>query len=279
MSGKHRSLEALPTPSGRKPDLPSYVTYCGLELLLEAQKPRTRMHEEMMFIITTQVSELWFKAAFHELEAVRRAIRSDELESGLSLLTRAREILRQLANTLDVLGTLAPQEFNRIREGFGDASGFQSFAYRRLEFVLGKKDARLIRPYRASERISGMLAETLRAPSVYDEAIRLLHRRGFTIADSCRQRDWTGPYRSHPSVELAWSRAYGLGSLHPLCTLGERLLDVDALLQQWRHRHLVAAQRQIGAKRGSAGTPGVEWLNRMIEHRYFPELWSIRTVL
>jgi tryptophan 2,3-dioxygenase len=279
----------------RKPDLPeapesgahvdfsgemSYGDYLGLDRILDAQNRRSANHNEMLFIIQHQTTELWMKLVIHELKAAIDQLRRDELQPAFKMLARVSRIMAQLIQAWDVLSTLTPSEYLAFREQLGRSSGFQSYQYRTIEFLLGNKNASLVAPHAHRADISGPLDAVLRAPSLYDEAIRLLARRGFAIDAAMVERDWSKPYEPNMSVEAAWTSVYRDTARHwDLYELAEELVDLEDFFRQWRFRHVTTVERVIGFKRGTGGTAGVAYLRKLLDIRLFPELWDLRTAL
>ena len=257
-----------------------YGGYLCLDLLLSAQRPRSDDHDEMLFIVIHQASELWIKLLLHELTAAARFLSADRIEDALKILARVGRVQVQLIQAWDVLSTMTPHDYARLRPHLGASSGFQSYQYRRLEFLLGNKDARLIDVHRDDPAQYQILRDTLAAPGLYDEALMLLARRGFAVPADRIMRDWREPYQEDDRVEAAWLEVYGdVAANWELYDLAEKLVDVDDRFQQWRFRHLRTVERIIGFKRGTGGSSGVPYLSRAMELRLFPELWSLRTKL
>jgi tryptophan 2,3-dioxygenase len=257
-----------------------YGGYLCLDVLLSAQRPRSDDHDEMLFIIIHQASELWIKLLLHELTEAARLIRQDAIEDTLKILARVGRVQLQLIQSWDVLSTMTPHDYGRLRPHLGASSGFQSYQYRQLEFLLGNKDARLIDVHRDDPAHYALLRDTLAAPSLYDEVLMLLGRRGFALPDEVLVRDWAQPHQANAAVEAAWLKVYGDVEAHwDFYDLAEKLVDVDDRFQQWRFRHLRTVERIIGFKRGTGGSSGVPYLSRAMELRLFPELWSLRTKL
>lgn len=258
----------------------SYGDYLHLDRLLDAQHPLSGNHNEMLFIIQHQASELWMKLALHELRAAQARVQADDLDPAFKMLARVSRIMAQLIQAWDVLSTLTPSEYTDFREHLGRSSGFQSFQYRLLEFTLGNKDRMLAAPHQHRPAIHGELIRTLERPSLYDDAILLLHRRGFAIDDSAQTRDWSHPYRAQASVAAAWTAVYRDTPRHwDLYELAEKLVDLEDYFRQWRFRHVTTVERIIGLKPGTGGTSGVGYLRKQLEIVLFPELWQLRTVL
>jgi len=274
----------------RKPDDPmagihwdldqsmSYGQYLQLDKVLSAQKPLSGQHDEMLFIVIHQASELWMKLCLHELAATRAQIRADDLEPAFKMLSRVARAQAQLIQSWDVLGTMTPADYMRFRDSLGQSSGFQSWQYRLLEFLLGNKDARLIEVHASDPPVHALLGRELATPSLYDEALRLLKRRGFDIPPERVERDWTKSYEAHPAVEAAWLAIYRDSNAHwDLYELAEKLVDLEYRLQQWRFAHLKTVERIIGFKRGTGGSAGVGYLEHVLKRGFFPELISLRT--
>ena len=262
------------------PRAQSYGEYLQLDALLGAQQPRSADHDEMLFIVVHQASELWMKLALHEVAAAIDHLRRDELLPCFTSLTRIGHIQQQMMQAWDVLATLTPFDYARFRNQLGRSSGFQSWQYRLLEFTIGNKNRELIAVHRADPVAYAALEAALAAPSLYDEVLQLLSRRGFGIPDELLVRDFSEPYRPHKQVTAAWLAVYHSTATHwELYELAERLMDLDHRFQLWRFSHLKTVERIIGHKRGTGGTSGVSYLARALELRFFPELWSVRTSL
>jgi tryptophan 2,3-dioxygenase len=258
----------------------SYGDYLQLDQVLGAQRPRSRDHNEMLFIVQHQASELWMKLVIHELCAARDRVRSDDLQPAFKMLARVSRIMAQLVQSWDVLATLTPAEYSAFRDDLGASSGFQSFQYRMIEFLLGNKDAARMEPHRHRPELYAALEELDRSPSIYDEAIRLLARRGFAIDPECVERDWSALHTCNESILQAWVQVYRSTAEHwELYELAEKLVDLEDAFRQWRFRHATTVERVIGMKRGTGGTSGVNYLRRVIEVELFPELWRARTAL
>jgi len=256
----------------------SYSEYLQLEKLLDAQKPLTYEHDEMMFIIVHQTSELWLRLFLHELDGVMNCVRKDELDPSFKMLARISRVQTQLTATWDVLSTMTPAEYSLFRNALGRSSGFQSVQYRLLEFKLGNKHPDMLAVHRRDPKGQEALQAALDAPSLYDEVLRCLSRRGYGIPDSHLARDFKDPYQANKQVAGAWLGVYHNAEKDwDLYELAERLVDLDQKFQLWRCHHLKTVERIIGYKRGTGGTGGVSYLNKALELRFFPELWSIRT--
>ncbi|MFQ5974384.1 MAG: tryptophan 2,3-dioxygenase, partial [Alphaproteobacteria bacterium] len=258
----------------------SYGDYLALDEILAAQHPLSDSHDEMLFIVIHQATELWMKLAIHELGAAMDRIARDDLSPCFKMLARVSRVQAQLIQSWDVLSTLTPAEYLVFRGLLGQASGFQSYQYRLIEFMLGNKNRAALRPHAHAPAIHGRLEAQLMRPSIYDEAIRLLGRRGFGIDPAVIDRDWSAPYRPHESVKSAWARVYGdTARFWDLYELAEKLVDLEDWFQQWRFRHMTTVERIIGHRTGTGGTAGVGYLRRALDIRFFPELWELRTDL
>ncbi len=270
-------------PQGAHLDLSgemSYGDYLGLDLLLAAQKPLSDNHNELLFIIQHQTTELWMKLVLHELEAARASLLRDELPPAFKMLARIGRVMSQLIQAWDVLTTLTPSEYSDFRDRLGKSSGFQSHQYRMIEFILGNKNAAMIEPYRHKPTIFAQVEAALAAPSLYDSALLVLTRRGFAIDPEHAARDLRRAYRPQKSVEAAWAAIYRDTKRYwDLYELAEELVDLEDYFRQWRFRHVTTVERIIGFKTGTGGTAGVSYLRRMLEVRLFPELWDLRTSL
>jgi len=258
----------------------SYGDYLHLDMLLGAQQPRSDDHDEMLFIIIHQATELWMKLTLHELAAARRLVIADDLQPAFKHLARVSRIQSQLIQSWDVLSTMTPSDYSRFRDALGKSSGFQSAQYRLIEFALGNKQASMLAPHRHRADLLAQLTEALETPSLYDEAIRLLVRRGFAIDASVLSRDVREPYQANASVLAAWAQVYRDPRQYwDLYQLAEELIDLEDWFQQWRFRHVTTVQRIIGRKRGTGGTDGVGYLRQVLDVTFFPELWDVRTEL
>ena len=258
----------------------SYGDYLGLDKLLSAQKPLSRCHDETLFIIQHQTTELWMKLVIHELKAAMAQIRGDDLPPAFKMLARVGRIMAQLIQAWDVLSTLTPSEYLDFRGALGRSSGFQSFQFRTIEFLLGNRRRDLLATFRHRADLHDGLAALLAEPSLYDEAIRLLARRGFAIDAAALSRDWGDAYRPNASVEAAWMAVYRDTDQHwDLYELGEELVDLEDSFRQWRFRHVTTVERIIGGKPGTGGTEGVAYLRGLLATRLFHELWDVRTAL
>lgn len=269
------SPEPAPPRSG-----PTYGSYLRLPEILGAQFPLSDAHDEMLFIVIHQASELWIKLALHELEAARQSIRADRVPPALKMMARVGLIQQQLIQSWDVLSTITPADYSKMRESLGGSSGFQSHQYRLMEFMLGNKNARMIDVHEGAPELQALLREALARPSLYDEAIALLARRGLSVPADALERDFTQPYQASPGVEAAWARIYADPDRYwDLYELAEKLVDLEGRFQIWRFGHLKAIERIIGFKRGTGGSAGVPYLAAVINQVFFPELLNVRIVL
>jgi len=256
----------------------TYGSYLALDRILSSQKPVSAHHDEMLFIVIHQVTELWMKLSLHELTGVLHQIQSDDLDPAFKMLSRVARIQGQLILSWDVLSTMTPLDYASFRDELQQSSGFQSYQYRTLEFTLGNKNRELIEVHRGDPAIYQQLKETLEKPSVYDETLRLLGRRGFEIPSSHVERDWAEPYEPNPEVEAAWLKVYrDVKTYWDLYELAEKFVDLEHKFQQWRFAHMKTVERIIGGKRGTGGTTGVSYLQKALNLKFFPELWSVRT--
>jgi tryptophan 2,3-dioxygenase len=256
----------------------SYGEYLQLEKLLAAQQPISSQHNEMVFILVHQVSELWMRLMLHELTAALECIRRDDLDPALKMLARISRTQTQLLTVWDVLSTLTPFEYSAFRNALGRSSGFQSVQYRLLEFLFGNKHAAMIEVHKRDARAYELLARALAEPSLYDEVLRLLSRRGYGIPEGYLSRDFSEPYQANKQVAGAWLGVYhNADQAWDLYELAERMVDLDYNFQLWRYHHLKTVERIIGYKPGTGGTGGVSYLAKALELKFFPELWQIRT--
>jgi len=258
----------------------TYAGYLHLDAILNAQAPLSEAHDELLFIVIHQASELWIKLCLHEFNAARDAIRSDRLAPALKMMTRVSRVQEQLIQSWGVLATITPSDYSGMREALGTSSGFQSHQYRLMEFMMGAKDARMIEVHEGSPQFQALLRAELERPSVYDEAIALLARRGFDLPREAYERDFTLPYSASPAVERAWAQIYREPQRHwELYDFAEKLVDIEYRLQLWRFGHLKAIERVIGFKRGTGGTAGVPYLAAVLNQVFFPELLDVRKIL
>ena len=258
----------------------SYGDYLHLDEILGAQKPLSPDHNEMLFIVQHQTSELWMKLMLHELRAAIQNVANDELGTAFKMLARVSKIMEQLVHAWDVLATMTPPEYSAIRPYLANSSGFQSAQYRCIEFALGNKNAAMLKPHAHRPDLLAQVQAAYEAPSLYDEALKLLARRGIAVPASHTQRDWTQPYQASVDVEQAWLVVYREPKQHwDLYQLGEELTDLEDAFRLWRFRHVTTVERVIGFKRGTGGTGGVSYLRKMLDVVLFPEIWSLRTDL
>ena len=258
----------------------SYGDYLHLDAVLNAQHPLSPDHNEMLFIVQHQTSELWMKLMLHELRAAIAAIADDRMAPAFKMLARVSRIMEQLVHAWDVLATMTPPEYSAIRPYLANSSGFQSWQYRCIEFSLGNKNAAMLKPHAHRTELLAQVEAAHRAPSLYDEALRLLARRGLPVPASHIERDWTQPYAASDEVEAAWLQVYRAPDKHwDLYQLGEELTDLEDAFRLWRFRHVTTVERIIGYKRGTGGTSGVGYLRKMLDVVLFPEIWKLRTDL
>jgi tryptophan 2,3-dioxygenase len=258
----------------------SYGDYLHLDAILNAQSPLSPAHDEMLFIVQHQTSELWMKLLLHELTAAVQCIARDDLGGAFKMLARVSKIMEQLVHAWDVLATMTPPEYSAIRPYLSNSSGFQSWQYRCIEFMLGNKNAAMLKPHAHRPEILARVEAAWRAPSLYDEALRLLARRGLAVPATHLERDWTQAYVADDGVEQAWLVVYRDPKQHwELYQLGEELTDLEDTFRLWRFRHVTTVERVIGFKRGTGGTSGVGYLRKMLDVVLFPEIWKLRTDL
>lgn len=258
----------------------TYGDYLKLDRLLGAQQPVSKEHDELAFIIIHHVQELWLKLVAYEIEAAMASIRVDHLPPAFKSLARVTRIQEQLIAAWDVLSTMTPADYLAFRSALGPASGFQSFQYRLVEFRLGAKDPQMLLPHRHDPIVHARLNAALAEPSLYDEALRLLARRGHPVPKEVLDRDFSQPYVSDPRVRDVWLSIYRQSQEHfDLYELAEELVDVEDWFQQWRFRHMKTVERIIGHKPGTGGSSGVGYLKTALERSFFPELWEVRTYL
>ncbi|NJP99390.1 tryptophan 2,3-dioxygenase [Streptomyces sp. PLAI1-29] len=254
-----------------------YEDYVKADVLTHLQHLLSDDPGEMVFLVTTQVMELWFTVIVHEWETAAGALRRDDIPTALAALRRSEYELRALNASWEPLAHLTPAQFNAYRGALGEGSGFQSAMYRRLEFLLGEKSASMLVPHRGAPRVHDELAKALAEPSLYDEVLRLLGRRGHAVPAEVLERDLTLRYEAHPGVEEVWARVYTGPQEDELVRLGEGLTEVAELVWRWRNDHLVATRRAMGAKTGTGGSAGVSWLEKRARRNVFPELWTARS--
>ncbi|KUN10550.1 tryptophan 2,3-dioxygenase [Streptomyces yokosukanensis] len=279
------SQQAQPLPQAAEPEAPHldfagttpYEDYVKADVLTHLQHTLSDDPGELVFLVTTQVMELWFTVIVHEWETAANALRSDDVPTAVAALKRSVRELEALNASWKPLGQLTPAQFNSYRSALGDGSGFQSAMYRRMEFLLGEKSASMLVPHRGAPRAHAELEKALHEPSLYDEVVHLLARRGHTIPDPVLNRDVSQRYDASDAVEAAWAEIYSGDQSTELARLGEALSDVAELVWRWRNDHLVATRRAMGAKTGTGGSAGVAWLEKRARKNVFPELWTARS--
>ena len=258
----------------------TYASYLDLGRILAAQHPASDAHDELLFIIVHQASELWLKLCLHELTAARECIEGDDLRPAFKMLARVARAQAQLIQSWDVLSTMTPHDYSAIRPHLGASSGFQSAQYRMMEFMLGGRDGKHVRLHKSNADWAGRLEAEAGRASLYDAAIRLLARRGFAIDAAAMERDPASAYVHNASVEAAWAAIYrDPHTAWDLYELAEKLVDLEYHFQRWRFGHLKTVERIIGFKRGTGGTPGVPYLEGVLKQAFFPELLSVRTAI
>ena len=258
----------------------SYGDYLQLDAILNAQRPLSPDHNEMLFIVQHQTSELWMKLMLHELKAAIQHIEQDDLPDAFKMLARVSQIMAQLVHAWDVLATMTPPEYSAIRPYLAQSSGFQSWQYRCIEFSMGNKNANMLMPHSHRPDLHAVVEKAYCAPSLYDVSLKLLARRGLAVPSTYLERDWRQAYAANAEVEEAWLVVYRNHKQHwDLYQLGEELTDLEDAFRLWRFRHLTTVERVIGFKRGTGGTGGVSYLRKMLDVVLFPEIWSLRTSL
>jgi len=258
----------------------SYGDYLHLDEILAAQHPLSPAPDEMLFIVQHQTGELWMKLMLHELARAMAAVRRDELQDAFKMLARVSRILEQLVGAWSVLSTMTPPEYTAMRPFLLNSSGFQSAQYRCIEFSLGNKNSAMLKPHAHRPDLLARVEAAWRAPSLYDESLRAMARRGIAVPAWHLDRDWTEPYQPSEGVQRAWIEVYREPRRHwDMYQLGEKLIDLEDALRQWRFRHVTSVERVIGFKRGTGGTGGVSYLRKMLDVVVFPELWNLRTEL
>jgi tryptophan 2,3-dioxygenase len=258
----------------------SYADYLGLDQVLGAQHPLTQSPDELLFIIQHQTSELWMKLAISEIGSAIDAIARDEPQPAFKMLSRVARIFEQLTGAWDVLRTMTPSEYTRFRASLGQSSGFQSWQYRAIEFLAGNRNHAMLKPHAHRADTLAKLEAILAAPSLYDEALKLLARRGFDIGKDATRTDWRETREPDDAVLAAWAQVYRAPEQHwDLYELAEKLVDFEDYFRRWRFNHVTTVERIIGLKRGTGGTGGVSYLRRMLDVVLFPELWKVRTEL
>lgn len=257
-----------------------YGQYLQLDRVLTSQLPLSGEHDEILFIVIHQATELWLKVCLHELRAALACLQRDQFRPAFKMLARIARIQDQLSQSWNVLSTLTPFDYLKFRDRLGRSSGFQSVQYRLLEFTIGNKNADLIKVHESQPEAYKILEAALNAPSLYDEVLKVLARRGFDLPKSVAERDWAEPYEPQQKVEAAWLEIYRDADSHwDLYELAEKLVDLEHRFQAWRFAHLKTVERIIGHKRGTGGSSGIPYLTKALDLRFFPELWSVRTLL
>ncbi|MGX7951452.1 tryptophan 2,3-dioxygenase [Tsuneonella sp. HG249] len=258
----------------------TYSSYLDLDRILNAQHPASGAHDELLFIIVHQASELWLKLCLHELTAAREEIAADDLRPAFKMLARVARAQGQLIHSWEVLSTMTPADYSQVRPHLANSSGFQSAQYRLMEFLMGGRNPDMVTMHEAIPEIAAALRAELARPSLYDEAVRLLARRGFAIPDAVLTRDHRGGWEASPEVETAWAAIYREPEEYwDLYELAEKLVDLEYHFQRWRFGHLKTVERIIGFKRGTGGTAGVPYLEGVLKQVFFPELLSVRTAI
>lgn len=258
----------------------SYGQYLQLDRILSSQHPLSSEHDEILFIVIHQATELWMKVCLHEVRGAINAIQRDRLRPAFKMLSRLARIQDQLKHSWDVLSTMTPFDYLKFRDKLGRSSGFQSYQYRIMEFAIGNKNPAFLKVHESEPDVHKNLQAALDAPSLYDETLKLLARRGFSLPDTVLERDWSEPYQPSKAVEDVWLEIYREAEANwDLYELAEKLVDLEHQFQTWRFAHLKTVERIIGHKRGTGGSSGVPYLTKALDLRFFPELWSVRTRL
>ena len=280
MSGPNNYREVEESIHTDLKDRLNYGTYLNLTAILGAQQPRSKQHDEMLFIIIHQASELWLKLAGNELEAAIDFVSKGDHRQAFKVVARVKLILNQITQSWSILATMTPVDYLKFRDDLGPASGFQSYTYRKLEFLLGNKNRRLVQVHRHDPDVYDDLTRVLESPSLYDVVIRKLHEAGFEIESAVLKRDWSEPYSRNDSVQAAWRAIYQDSDRHfDLYELAEKLVDIEDAFQMWRFKHMYTVQRVIGHRHGTGGSTGVPFLKKALDISFFPELLAIRTDL
>ncbi|WLR51692.1 tryptophan 2,3-dioxygenase [Bacillus tianshenii] len=258
----------------------TYGEYLQLDKILSAQHRLSDHHDEMLFIIIHQVSELWMRLILHEVHAAIEAIQQEDLQTAFKQLARVSKTQTQIIQAWDVLSTLTPAEYMEFRDSLGQASGFQSYQYRMIEFALGYKTSHVLKIYKKDPELHAKLTEAFHKPSIYDVAIQALAKADLPVNPALLKRDFSKPYKADDSVKKAWMTVYkDTDTYWELYQLAEKLVDIEDWLQQWRFRHMKTVERIIGFKTGTGGSSGVGYLKKVLDQRFFPELWDLRTDL
>jgi len=256
----------------------SYGDYLKLDALLACQRPATGQHDEMLFIVIHQASELWIKLCLHEVVAAMGHIRADDLGPAFKMMSRVARVQANLIQSWEILSTMTPFDYSNFRASLGKSSGFQSFQYRMLEFRLGNKNRQMARVFDSKPEIAARVRAALDEPSIYDEVLGLLARRGLPIPQDKLERDFAEPYAADHRVTAAWRIVYGdVEEYWDLYELAEKLVDLEYRFHLWRFSHMKTVERIIGAKPGTGGTSGVAYLQKALGLRFYPELWDVRT--
>jgi tryptophan 2,3-dioxygenase len=259
-------------------DKMSYADYLQLDSVLNSQMPLSTAHDEMLFIIQHQTSELWLKLAIIEMKATLSQIQSDNLRPAFKHLSRVSRIFEQLNSAWDVLRTMTPSEYTTFRDSLGQSSGFQSYQYRIVEYVVGNRNLSMLKPHDHDPEVTKQLEDILAAPSIYDETLLFMQRQGFDLKGELDNRNWRDNHQHSEIIENAWQVVYKNPEEHWLLyELAEKLVDFEDYFRRWRFNHVTTVERIIGLKRGTGGTGGVSYLRRMLDTVLFPELWSVRT--
>ncbi|WP_085809942.1 tryptophan 2,3-dioxygenase [Sphingomonas sp. TZW2008] len=273
-------MERRDTTATPQSGSPSYTSYLRLDDLLACQTPLSDTHDEMLFIVIHQASELWMKLCLHELDAARAAIADNRLDTAFKMMARVARIQQQLIGSWEILATITPADYSAMRGALGASSGFQSHQYRAMEYLLGNKNAAMIAVFGDAPHLQAALEDALHRPSIYDEALRALARAGLPVPTDRLERDFTQPYAASPAVEACWAQVYAAPERWwNLYELAEKLVDLEYRFQLWRFGHLKTVERVIGFKRGTGGTAGVPYLAKVIDQVFFPELLTVRAVL
>jgi len=258
----------------------SYGDYLRLDQILSAQHPLSPARDELLFIVQHQTSELWMKLLVHELRDAMACVQRDDLQPAFKMLARVSRIMEQLVSAWTVLSTMTPPEYTAMRPYLANSSGFQSAQYRCIEFMLGNKNAAMLKPHAHRPDLLAQVEAAYRAPSLHDIALQAMHRRGVAVPAACLERDWSEPHAFDEQVQAAWLEVYREPQKYwDLYQLGEKLTDIEDAFRLWRFRHVTTVERVIGFKRGTGGTAGVSYLRKMLDVVLFPELWSLRTEL
>ncbi|MEU5436083.1 tryptophan 2,3-dioxygenase family protein [Streptomyces sp. NPDC020719] len=276
-TGAQAATDAAEAPNLDFAGTTPYEDYVQADVLTHLQQLRSDDPGEMVFLVTTQVMELWFTVIVHEWETASRALREDRVPVAVDALKRSVRELEALNASWTPLAQLTPAQFNSYRSALGEGSGFQSAMYRRMEFLLGDKSASMLVPHRGAPRAHAELEKALHQPSLYDEVLALLARRGYAVPRAVLDRDLSQRYEPSPEVEAVWTELYAGDQNGELVRLGEALTDVGELVWRWRNDHLVATRRAMGAKTGTGGSAGVAWLEKRAAKNVFPELWTARS--